>query len=74
VSITIPAGALTGEIEFAIAYTVACNPGRDMLHPPDRRLLAEAITNMLIERAEAGLSGMRSLPEENTGDQPGTSS
>jgi hypothetical protein len=69
-SVYIPSAALTGEIEFAIAYTVACNPGRDLLHEPDRRLLAEAIVAMLYERAGAGLSGMRI---ENAG-QPGGSS
>lgn len=57
--VVVPAAALAGEIEFAIAYTVACNPGRDLLHEPDRRLLAEAIVAMLTERAVSGLSGMR---------------
>jgi hypothetical protein len=73
-TVVVPAGALTGEIEFAIAYTVACNPGRDLLHEPDRRLLAEAIADMLIERAGNGLSGMRVVPDENAGSPAGGSS
>jgi hypothetical protein len=67
--IVIPAAALAGEIEFAIAYTVACNPGRDLLHEPDRALLAEAIVDQLAERAARGLSGMRVLPAEVPGEE-----
>ena len=70
VSLHIPSAALADEIDFAIAYTIACNPGRNFAVPPDRKLLAEAIVAMLYERAEAGLSGMRI---ENAG-QPGGSS
>lgn len=53
----VPRDVLAGEIEFAIAYTVACNPGRDLLGA-DRKLFAEAIADMLFERAGAGLSRM----------------
>jgi hypothetical protein len=56
--IVIPREALAGEIEFAIAYTAACNPDRDLLGA-DRKAFAEAIVNMLTERASSGLSGMR---------------
>ena len=70
VSLHIPSGALADEIDFAISYTIACNPGRNFAVPPDRKLLAEAIVAMLYERAAIGLSGMRI---ENAG-QPGGSS
>jgi len=50
VSVHIPSAALAGEIEFAIAYTIACNPGRNFAAPPDRKLLAEAIVAMLYAR------------------------
>jgi hypothetical protein len=55
--ITIPAQALAREIEFAIAYTRACNPARDLL-AADRELFSRAIAEMIIERANSGLSGM----------------
>ena len=70
--IVIPSRAvLEAEIEFAIAYHRACNPGRDLLGE-DRRLFAEAIVWSLFERAEHGMSGMRVEPESgNGGSQAG---
>jgi hypothetical protein len=53
---------LAGEIEFAIAYFRACNPGRD-LTGEDRAEFARMITGMLFERAEQGLPGMMILAE-----------
>jgi hypothetical protein len=50
---------LEDEIEFAIAYTRACNPGRDLTAPDTRRMLAEAIVWSLFERAEHGATEMR---------------
>lgn len=62
-AVAIPEDALAGEIELAIAYTVACNRDRAhelLLSPPDgcRRDFAGAIAAMLAERAARGLSGM----------------
>jgi hypothetical protein len=62
--IVIPGGALTAEIEFIVAYLRACNPGRD-LTGTDRKAFAEQITALLLERADAGLSGMRVMSDEN---------
>jgi hypothetical protein len=56
--VVVPRGVVVAEIEFAIAYTRAANPDRDLLGA-DRRLFAEAIVDMLFERAEHGISGMR---------------
>ena len=60
---TCPEGRLAAEIEFAIAYTAACNPDRRhelLLSPPGgcRDMLADQVAAMLAERAEKGLSGM----------------
>lgn len=56
--VIVPRAAVVPEIAFAIAYTRACNPDRDLLGE-DRELLAAAIADMLAERAGAGKSGMR---------------
>ncbi len=70
--VVIPAAALADEIEFAIAYIRACNPGRD-LTGEDRKLLAGQIVAMITERAEQSLSGMRIVAgEEIAGHSPGT--
>jgi len=56
-----PVGALAAEIEFAIAYTVACNPGVISVSAEPgghREQFADAIAAMLTERAGHGLSGM----------------
>lgn len=72
--VTVSRDVLIGEIEFAIAYCRACNPDRDLLGA-DRKLFAAAIVAQLLERAEAGLSGMRVIPgTENGIDQAGTNS
>jgi hypothetical protein len=57
-AVVIPAALLADEIAFAIAYLVACNPGRDLLIT-DREEFAGAIAGMVIERAENCCSGMR---------------
>jgi hypothetical protein len=69
--VVIPAGALAAEIEFAIAYTVACNRDRDLLGA-DRTLLAQAIVDMIAERAASGLSGMRIVPGDEISHSAGT--
>ena len=69
--IVIPAKYLAAEIEFAIAYTVACNPGRDLLGE-DRKAFAEAIVGMITERAGEGVSGMRIVPGEENSRPAGT--
>lgn len=59
--LTCPEDKLAGEIEFAIAYTVACNPGVISLSAEPgghRKQFAEAIAGMITERAGHGLSGM----------------
>jgi hypothetical protein len=53
-----PEEALAGEIEFGLAYAMACNPGRAGFAPGDRKLFAAAAAAVLAERAEHGLSGM----------------
>jgi hypothetical protein len=59
-----PEKALAAEIEFAIAYIVACNPDRirELLGPEEqggcRPQFAGQIAAMLTERAGTGLSGM----------------
>lgn len=58
-----PAESLAAEIEFAIVYLAASNPGRkdELLLPPPRGCrdeFAGLIAVMLLERAENGLSGM----------------
>ena len=55
---TCPEEALAAEIEWALTYTMACNPGRGIFASGDRPLFAQAIARMLAERAEKGLSGM----------------
>jgi hypothetical protein len=65
--VVIPRAALVPEIEFAIAYTRACNPDRDLTGEDDRGLLAAAIVDMLYERAASGLSGMRITGEDDPG-------
>ena len=69
--VVIPAGSLAAEIEFAIAYTVACNPGRDLLGE-DRKAFAEAIVDMITERAGEGVSGMRIVPGNQISRPAGT--
>lgn len=56
--VVIPRAVIVPEIAFAIAYTRACNPDRDLLGE-DRELLAAAIADLLTERADGGISGMR---------------
>ena len=60
-NIVIPAKALPGELEFAIAYLAACNRNRDLLGE-DRKAFAQAIVDLLFERAGEELSGMRIVP------------
>jgi len=62
-AVCIPEDQLAAEIEFAIAYTVACNRdrlGELLLSPPDgcRPEFAAQIAAMIAERAAGGLSGM----------------
>jgi hypothetical protein len=53
----VPLDVLAAEIEFAVAYLRACNPGED-LTGRYRSELARLIADMLAERAGQGLSGM----------------
>jgi hypothetical protein len=58
-----PAEKLAAEIEFAVAYTVACNRGQAhlfLLAPPEGRRgdFARQVAAMLLERAGNRLSGM----------------
>lgn len=60
-----PEDMLAGEINLALVFTMACNPGRAVFAAGDLALFSVAIAKMLAERAESGLSGM-SL-EDDTG-------
>jgi hypothetical protein len=71
-TVVIPSGVLAGELEFAIAYVRACNPDRDLLGA-DRKLFAQALIDMLFERAGSGQSGMRVTSGETPEARPGTS-
>jgi hypothetical protein len=66
---TCPEEALAGEIEFGLAYAMACNPGRAGFAPGDRKLFAAAAAAVLAERAEHGLSGM-SIEDTDRADVP----
>lgn len=68
---TCPEEKLAGEIEFAIAYVVACDRYRArefLLTPPggSRTYFAGQIAAMLTERAGGGLSGMALEDPGNT--------
>ena len=56
--VTIPLEVLAAEIEFAIAYTAACNPDRVRITQRGRGQFAAQVAAMLSERAGNGLSGM----------------
>ena len=62
----VPLDVLATEIEFAVAYIRACNPGED-LTGPYRSELSRAIGDMLAERAGRGLSGMMIVTGRETG-------
>lgn len=68
VILSVPEEILAAEIEFAIAYTVACNGDRryELLRSASsggrRADFACAIAAMLLERAGNGLSGMSLAP------------
>jgi hypothetical protein len=71
---TCPEDVLAGEIEFAVTYLAACNPGWPsgllMPEPLGRRAeFCALVAGMLTERAEAGLSGM-TIEDTNRGDVP----
>jgi hypothetical protein len=71
--IRIPAADLAAELEFGIAYTAACNPGRDLLGA-DRKLFARALADLLFERARSGTTALdMAVPGEN-GAPPGSTS
>jgi len=74
--ICVPESELAAEIELAIAYTVACNPGRAgelLMTPPGgcRAGFAAQIAAMLAERAARGLSGMTRYETRTGGSRPG---
>jgi hypothetical protein len=69
-----PEEALTTEIEFAITYVNACNPGKRLFNfgtiAPEvtREEVSAAIAGMLMERAESGLSGMTLAEDDANGE------
>ena len=64
-ALQIPLDVLATEIEFAIAYIRACNPGED-LTGPYRSELSQSMAVMLAERAGQGLSGMAIIAAPGT--------
>lgn len=57
-ALVIPENALAAEIEFALAYVLACHPPAWRFLVTQRRRMCEEIAAVLAERAAKGLSGM----------------